>query len=348
MKTKLWRIAEVAGHEAEIQAAAEILRSGGLVAIPTETVYGLGADALNETAVCHIYEAKGRPSNNPLIIHVADASWLERYCEDVPEVAYRLAKAFWAGPLTMILKAKPIVPKATTGGLDTVAVRCPAHPVALAIIAAAGVPIAAPSANRSGRPSCTTAQHVIEDMDGRIEGIVDGGESAVGVESTIIDLTCTPPQLLRPGGMPLEELQRVVGEIAIDKAVTRELKAGETPRAPGMAYRHYAPKAPVTVVTGNAEQTAQYIKEHVNKTSGVICFDEFAFCYPEQVVQTLGSWRNQAEQAHHVFDALRAFDSTQVTEIYAQCPDATGLGMAVANRLQKAAGFRVIRVNAEE
>lgn len=344
MRTKLFLIPQVEGHQDEIQQAAEIIKEGGLVGIPTETVYGLGADALNPEAVRRIYEAKGRPSNNPLIIHVPSTGWLGDYCQDVPDTAYQLAEAFWPGPLTMILRAKEVVPKRTTGGLDTVAVRCPAHPVALAIIAAAGVPVAAPSANTSGRPSCTTAQHVIEDMAGKIEGIVDGGDCAVGVESTIIDLTCSPPQLLRPGGMPLEQLQAVVGEIGIDKAVTSEPAPGEAPRAPGMAYRHYAPKAPVTVVVGGPERSARFIQANVGRHSGVICFDEFAELFPEQEVQRLGSFRDKAEQAHRVFDALRAFDRTDVVEIFAQCPDRSGLGLAVGNRLKKAAGFHVVEV----
>ena len=235
---------------AAIQEAAAILRRGGLVGIPTETVYGLGADALNEDAVVRIFLAKGRPQDNPLIIHVPDASWLEQYCRDVPPEAYRLAERFWPGPLTMILPRRDIVPLQTTGGLETVGVRCPDHPVTLAIIRAAGVPIAAPSGNTSGRPSPTTAAHMIEDMDGKIDGIVDGGPCTVGVESTIIDLTVTPPRLLRPGGLPLEALEEVLGEVSVDKAVTGLLAAGEHPRAPGMKYRHYAPHAPVTVVTG--------------------------------------------------------------------------------------------------
>jgi len=236
-------------HTAIAEAAA-ILSRGGLVGIPTETVYGLGADGLNEDAVRRIFEAKGRPQDNPLILHVPSADWLTRYCEDVPKVAYTLAERFWPGPLTMILRRKPVVPLRTTGGLDTVGVRCPAHAVTLAIIAAADVPIAAPSGNLSGRPSPTTAAHMIEDMSGRIDAIVDGGACRVGVESTIIDLTVTPPRLLRPGGLPLEALEEVLGEVQVDRAVREKLGEGEKPRAPGMKYRHYAPKAPVTVVTG--------------------------------------------------------------------------------------------------
>ena len=325
-----------------VRDAAAILRRGGLLGIPTETVYGLGADALNEDAVSRIFLAKGRPQDNPLIIHVPDASWQERYCRDVPPAAYQLAERFWPGPLTMILPRRDIVPLQTTGGLETVGVRCPSHPVTLAIIEAAGVPIAAPSGNTSGRPSPTTAAHMIEDMDGRIDGIVDGGPCTVGVESTIIDLTVTPPRLLRPGGLPLESLRQVLGEVAVDKAVTGLLAAGERPRAPGMKYRHYAPHAPVTVVTGEPERSARRIQGLLSDTAGVICFDEYAPLFPGHIIHKLGPAADKSAQARHVFDALRTFDGTDVTEIFAQCPDDGGLGLAVANRLKKAAGFHLI------
>lgn len=325
-----------------VRDAAAILRRGGLLGIPTETVYGLGADALNEDAVSRIFLAKGRPQDNPLIIHVPDASWLERYCRSVPPAAYQLAERFWPGPLTMILPRRDIVPLQTTGGLETVGVRCPNHPVTLAIIEAAGVPIAAPSGNTSGRPSPTTATHMIEDMDGRIDGIVDGGPCTVGVESTIIDLTVTPPRLLRPGGLPLESLRQVLGEVAVDKAVTGLLAAGERPRAPGMKYRHYAPHAPVTVVTGEPERSARRIQGLLSDTAGVICFDEYAPLFPGHIIHKLGPAADKSAQARHVFDALRTFDGTDVTEIFAQCPDDGGLGLAVANRLKKAAGFHLI------
>ena len=327
---------------AAIQEAAAILRRGGLVGIPTETVYGLGADALNEEAVVRIFLAKGRPQDNPLIIHVPDASWLEQYCRDVPPEAYRLAERFWPGPLTMILPRRDIVPLQTTGGLETVGVRCPDHPVTLAIIRAAGVPIAAPSGNTSGRPSPTTAAHMIEDMDGKIDGIVDGGPCTVGVESTIIDLTVTPPRLLRPGGLPLEALEEVLGEVSVDKAVTGLLAAGEHPRAPGMKYRHYAPHAPVTVVTGAPDRSARRILGLLSDQAGVICFDEYAPLYAGHIIHRLGPAADKSAQARHVFDALRTFDGTDVTEIFAQCPDDRGLGLAVANRLKKAAGFHLV------
>ena len=339
METKLLR-----DTEQDIRTAAAILRAGGLVGIPTETVYGLGANGLSSAAVGKIFAAKGRPQDNPLILHVPDASWLARYCREVPDSAYTLAERFWPGPLTMILPRKDVVPDAVTAGLDTVGVRCPNHPVTLAIIRAADVPVAAPSGNTSGRPSPTCAAHMVEDMAGKIDAIVDGGPCGVGVESTIIDLTCTPPRLLRPGGLPLEALEEVLGEVAVDAALLRPLGAGEKPKAPGMKYRHYAPKAPVTVVLGEPSATADYIAAHLGEHTGVICFDEWAGRFAGHVVENIGSAARKDEQARRVFDALRAFDHTDVTEIYAQCPHEDGLGLAVANRLKKAAGFHAVEV----
>lgn len=327
-----------------IAAAAKIIREGGLLGIPTETVYGLGANALNEQAVYNIFAAKGRPQDNPLIIHVPDASWLSRYCENVPDSAYRLAGEFWPGPLTMILPRKEIVPLRTTGGLNSVGVRCPDHPVTLSIIRQADVPIAAPSGNTSGRPSPTSASDMLEDMDGKIEAIFDGGPCRVGVESTIIDLTCQPPRLLRAGGLPLEELQRVLGEVVVDKCITQQMSAAEKPKAPGMKYRHYAPKAPVTVVTGAPGDSARYIAAHVKPGAGVICFHEYIAQFPGCAVHDLGPQDDKAEQARRVFDALREFDHEAVTQIFAQCPDAGGLGLAIGNRLKKAAGFHVVEL----
>ncbi len=331
-------------NDETIARGAEILKRGGLLGIPTETVYGLGANALDADACRRIYEAKGRPQDNPLIIHIPDSSWLPRYCRSVPESAYRLADAFWPGPLTMILPKQDIVPMRTTGGLDTVGVRCPNHPVTLALIRAAGVPIAAPSGNTSGRPSPTTAADMMEDMDGKIDGVFDGGACSVGVESTIIDLTCTPPRLLRAGGLPLEALQDVLGEVIVDKCITQLMTDGEHPKAPGMKYRHYAPKAPVTVVTGDGAKSAAYIAAHAPTGAGVICFSEFVPMFSSQVVHDLGSELDKSEQARRVFDALREFDATSVPEIYAQCPDEAGLGLAIGNRLKKAAGFHVVEV----
>lgn len=332
----------------DIEEAAAILRDGGLLGIPTETVYGLGANGLNEKAVAHIFEAKGRPQDNPLILHIPDASWLERYCKEIPLTAYQLAKAYWPGPMTMILKRKDIVPNAVTAGLDTVGMRCPAHPLCREIIAASGVPVAAPSGNTSGRPSPTTAQHMLEDMDGKINAIVDGGPCSVGVESTIIDLTETPARLLRPGGITLEQLEAVLGEVAVDPAVTRLMGAGEQPKAPGMKYRHYAPKAPVTVVTGDPKKSAEYIAAHAGAEDGIICFDEFLPLFTRRSetrpVMDLGPAGDKEEQARHIFDALRSFDHTSVPAIWAQCPYTTGIGLAIANRLNKAAGFHIIQV----
>ncbi len=328
----------------DIDTAAYILRHGGLVGIPTETVYGLGANGLDPTAVSHIFQAKGRPQDNPLILHIPHAGWLERYCQNIPAAAYALAERFWPGPLTMILPRKEIVPDCVTAGLDTVGVRCPDHPLTLAVIEKAGIPVAAPSGNTSGRPSPTCAQHMVEDMTGKIDAILDGGPCGVGVESTIIDLTSTPPRLLRPGGLPLEALEEVLGEIAVDPALLRPLQAGEKPKAPGMKYRHYAPKAPVTVVTGDASATAEYIRGHLHAHTGVICFAEFAALFGDHPTQIIGASDDLEEQARHVFDALRAFDETDAVEIYAQCPAESGLGLAVANRLKKAAGFHVVEV----
>ena len=339
METKLLR-----ETEQDIQEAAAILRAGGLVGIPTETVYGLGANGLDSSAVGKIFAAKGRPQDNPLILHVPDASWLARYCREVPDSAYTLAARFWPGPLTMILPRKDVVPDAVTAGLDTVGIRCPNHPVTLAIIRGADVPVAAPSGNTSGRPSPTCAAHMVEDMAGKIDAIVDGGRCGVGVESTIVDLTCTPPRLLRPGGLPLEALEEVLGEVAVDAALLRPLGEGEKPKAPGMKYRHYAPKAPVTVVLGEPSATADYIAARLGEHTGVICFDEWAGRFAGHVVENIGSSARKDEQARRVFDALRAFDHTDVTEIYAQCPHEDGLGLAVANRLKKAAGFHVVEV----
>ena len=337
--------------------------------IPTETVYGLGADGLNPVAVRSIFQAKGRPQDNPLILHIADATWLERYCEDIPETAWRLAKRFWPGPLTMILKCKRrtpedleelkrgpvcsmthfgprVVPDVVTAGLDTVGMRCPAHSICRAVIKAAGRPIAAPSGNLSGRPSPTTARHMLDDMDGRVDAILDGGDCQVGVESTIVDLTCTPPRLLRPGGVPLEELWDVLDDIEVDDAVIRPLEEGEKPKAPGMKYRHYAPRAPVTVIMGDCLRSAEYILEHIsdNYWDGVICFNEYAHWFQEHPVEQLGGARDSWEQARRLFRALRAMDEAGVKRIWAQCPDTSGMGLAVVNRLSKAAGFHIIQV----
>lgn len=330
-----------------VRDAAAILRRGGLLGIPTETVYGLGADALNEDAVSRIFLAKGRPQDNPLIIHVPDASWLERYCRSVPPAAYQLAERFWPGPLTMILPRRDIVPLQTTGGLETVGVRCPNHPVTLAIIEAAGVPIAAPSGNTSGRPSPTTAPHMIEDMDGRIDGIVDGGPCTVGVESTIIDLTEDRPRLLRPGGITPEQLLDTLGDLVVDKAVTAQIDKDAVVKAPGMKYRHYAPQAPVTIVAGSREKAAAYIHRHFEPGDRVLCFHEelplYAHCDP----LAYGDEADAATLSAGLFAALRELDSPTVHHIYARCPVGGGIAYAVQNRLKKAAAFQIVDAEAE-
>ena len=347
MQTRYFDLRDTKGQQKEIEdkigAAAKILRDGGLVGIPTETVYGLGANGLNPDAVGRIFAAKGRPQDNPLILHIPSADWLERYCVDIPDTAYALAERFWPGPLTMVLRRKRVVPDVVTAGLDTVGMRCPAHPVCRAILAAADVPVAAPSGTTSGRPSPTNMADMLEDMDGKIDGIVDGGPCAVGVESTIVDLTVMPPRLLRPGGVTLEQLRDALGEVAVDPAVTRLMGAGEQPRAPGMKYRHYAPKAPVTVVQGAPAAAARYIQAHMAPGDGVICFDEYAGLFAGHPLEQLGPSTDVPEQARRVFEALRWFDGTGVSRIWAQCPAAAGIGLAVANRLNKAAGFHIVR-----
>lgn len=329
---------------ADTSQAAEILQGGGLVAFPTETVYGLGANGLDSGAVAAIFAAKGRPQDNPLILHIPSADHLERYCQDIPKNAYALARRFWPGPLTMILKRQSLVPDVVTAGLDTVGMRCPDHPVAREILELCQLPIAAPSANTSGKPSPTTAQAVWDDMEGRIAAVVDGGPCQVGVESTIVDLTVSPPRLLRPGGVTLKALQEVLGQVAVDEAVVRLMSTDEKPRAPGMKYRHYAPKAPVTVVQGESDKTATYIQAQLRPGVGVICFEDYVNLFPNCPCRSLGPEGDLGEQARRLFEALRWFDSQSVTAIYAQSPTADGLGLAVTNRLNKAAGFHIVEV----
>lgn len=327
-----------------IAQAGALLVSGQVVGIPTETVYGLGANALDGTAVQKIFAAKGRPSDNPLIVHIADLAQIYSLTTEVPEAALRLAEAYWPGPLTIILPKASCIPQEVSAGLDTVGIRLPSHPIARAVIRAAGVPIAAPSANLSGRPSTTTAAHVMEDMNGKIAAVVDGGSCAVGVESTVVSLTGETPRLLRPGGISLEQLEAVLGTVEVDRAIVQPIGEDVRVSAPGMKYRHYAPHAPVTVVCGNPERSADYIAAHLTNTCGIICFDEFSARFPAHITQTIGQSNDYAAQAQAIFDALRTFDHTEVSAIWAQCPDDSGIGLAVANRLKKAAGFHVIEV----
>ena len=326
----------------EIQEAAEIIRNGGMVAVPTETVYGLGANGLDPAAVDKIFAAKGRPNDNPLILHICDGTQMEGLCHHIPDMAYNLAAAFWPGPLTMVLPAKEIVPKRTTGGLSTVAVRCPDSDITRAIIRLSGVPIAAPSANISGKPSTTTAQHVRDDHEGRIPCIVDGGACRVGVESTILDLTEQPPRLLRPGGITLEELQSVVGEVVVDKAVTQALSRDEVAKAPGMKYRHYAPACPVVIVSGRRQKAAAWIRKHWQPGDRVLCFEEELPLYETCAPLAYGREEDPATLSAGLFDALRQLDDPAIGRVYARCPEDAGMGMAVRNRLSKAAAFQIV------
>ncbi len=327
-----------------LRQAGALLRAGEVVGMPTETVYGLAANALDGAAVAKIFLAKGRPQDNPLIVHIADKEQLSTLARMVPESARKLADAFWPGPLTIILPKAACIPDEVSAGLDTVGIRLPSHPVARALIREAGVPLAAPSANLSGRPSTTTSGHVMDDLGGKIPAIVEGGPCAVGVESTVVSLAGNVPRLLRPGGVSLEQLESVLGSVEVDRALREKIGDEVRVSAPGMKYRHYAPKAPVTVVCGDPERTAVYITRHAGLDAGVICFSECAFQFEMHERRVIGSSDDVQTQARRVFDALRSFDATDVTEIWAQCPDDTGLGLAVANRLKKAAGFQVVNV----
>ena len=326
--------------------AAEMIRRGELVAIPTETVYGLGANGLDETAVAKIFEAKGRPQDNPLILHICGAEQIELFCHHIPQKAYDLAEKFWPGPLTIVLPAKDSVPKRTTGGLSTVAVRCPDNAVTREIIRLSGVPIAAPSANISGKPSTTTAQHVLHDHDGKIAAVVDGGACRVGVESTIVDLTEKRPRLLRPGGIGPEALMEVLGDLVVDKAVTAQIDQDEVVKAPGMKYRHYAPSEPVVIVSGSREKAAQYIRAHFTPGDRVLCFEEELPLYEGCAPLSYGREADVSTLSAGLFAALRELDDPRIHQVYARCPVGGGVAYAVQNRLKKAAAFHI--VNAEE
>lgn len=326
--------------------AADIIRQGGLVAIPTETVYGLGANGLDEDAVASIFSAKGRPQDNPLILHVSNPSEIERFCHSIPESAWRLAEAFWPGPLTIVLPARDTVPKRTTGGLATVAVRCPDNDVTREIIRLSGVPIAAPSANISGKPSTTTAEHVLHDHNGKIDAVVDGGPCRVGVESTIVDLTEDRPRLLRPGGITPEQLINVLGDLVIDKAVTAQIDKDAVVKAPGMKYRHYAPSEPVVIVSGSREKAAAYIHKHFLPGDRVLCFQEELPLYSDCSPLAYGSEADVNTLSAGLFAALRELDDERIHQVYARCPVGGGVAYAVQNRLKKAAAFHII--DAEE
>ena len=328
--------------------AADIIKKGGLVAIPTETVYGLGANGLDQQAVIKIFQAKGRPQDNPLILHVAELGEMEKFCHDIPRAAYALAEKFWPGPLTMVLPARDIVPRRTTAGLDTVAVRCPDNDATRQIIRLSGVPIAAPSANISGKPSTTTAQHVLHDHNGKIDAIVDGGPCRVGVESTIVDLTDERPRLLRPGGITPEQLMEVLGDLVIDKAVTAQIDKDAVVKAPGMKYRHYAPQEPVVIVAGSREKAARYIHRHFAPGDRVLCFEEELPLYQDCNPLAYGRESQVETLSAGLFAALRELDDASIHQVYARCPVGGGVAYAVQNRLKKAAAFHIVDAEAEE
>ncbi len=329
------------------ETAANVLRSGGLVAIPTETVYGLGANGLDEAAVAGIFAAKGRPQDNPLILHVAQAQDMEKFCHDIPESAYRLAEKFWPGPLTLVLPARDCVPLSTRAGLPTVAVRCPDNAITREIIRLAGVPVAAPSANISGKPSTTTAQHVLHDHDGRIDAVVDGGPCRVGVESTIVDLTEDRPRLLRPGGITPEQLLEVLGDLVVDKAVTAQIGSDAVVKAPGMKYRHYAPECEIRIVSGSRKKASAYIRRHFAPGDRVLCFEEELALYAGCEPLAYGRESDAESLSAGLFAALRELDDPNIRRVWARCPVGGGVAYAVQNRLKKAAAFHIIDAEVE-
>lgn len=352
METKQWKIDTAADLDQNpaIREAAAWLREGRLVAFPTETVYGLGADATNPEAVASIYRAKGRPSDNPLIIHLASKQGLEEWVQEIPESGRLLARRFWPGPLTLILPHRGNLAPQVTAGLPTVGVRNPSHPVALAFLKHCGVPVAAPSANRSGKPSPTTAEHVWTDLEGRIDGILDGGATGVGVESTVVDVTVNPPVLLRPGGVTLEMLRKVVGEVQMDPGLQQEQ---ESPRSPGMKYRHYAPEGEMWVITGDGEAQVSRIQRMADeamqsgKKTGILCTEEHASRYRADWVVVCGSRSRPDTIARELYGALRRFDKVGAQWIAAEGFPPRGVLHSVMNRLSKAAEGRVIEPDRE-
>ena len=345
MNTKIFKIEDPVRDAKAIAEAASILREGGVVAFPTETVYGLGGNALDAYASGKIFRAKGRPQDNPLIVHIASLSALETLCHDVPDEAYALASAYWPGPLTMILPKNECIPDATTAGLDTAGIRMPSHPVARALIEACGVPVAAPSANLSGKPSTTSFAHVLRDMDGRVDAIIDGGTSEVGLESTVVEFDGGIVRILRPGYITKEDIEAVVGKgrCEIAPGVREHVADSERVRSPGMKYRHYAPQAPVLAVCGSSADVAREMRRRARAAEGcaaILC-DEYAHSLPCETIPCGKSGDTRA-MAHRLFDALRTLDRPDVRQIFAQCPDESGVGLAVANRLKRAAAFRVV------
>ncbi len=341
METRIYKI--TSPDDKQIKEVGDILKKGGLVAIPTETVYGLAGNALDGEIAAKIFAAKGRPSDNPLIVHISSVEQWEPLVKHIPERARILAEAFWPGPLTIILSKSEAVPRQVCGKLDTVAVRIPENEIARAVIDSAGVPLAAPSANLSGKPSPTCASHVIEDMSGRIDAIIDAGDCRVGVESTVLSLVCDVPRILRPGQITPDMIASVVGEVEIDDAVFEKLREGQTVLSPGTKYKHYSPDAAVILVRGEYESYAEYVNANAEEGTVALCFEgeEKGLCVP---CITYGRRDDSASQAKNVFDALRAVDKIGAKRVFARFPESEGMGLAVFNRLMRAAAFNVIDV----
>lgn len=349
MKTQIVQVDERHINKELIQQAGNIIKAGGLVAFPTETVYGLGGNALSSEASGKIYAAKGRPSDNPLIVHICRIEDLQPIVKEIPEAAQKLADAFWPGPLTMIFNKTKLVPYETTGGLDTVAVRMPSHPVALAFIEAAGGYVAAPSANLSGRPSPTLAKYVAEDMTGRIDMILDGGDVELGLESTIVDMTAKEPIILRPGYITREMLGNLLPLVNEDSTIMSD-ESGQAPKAPGMKYRHYAPRAELTIINGETSRVIEYIngelcrlKKEGHKT-GVIAADDTIDKYHADIRKTIGKRNDEIGIARELYRVLREFDDEKTTVIFSEAFDTAGVGRAVMNRLLKAAGHKILQI----
>ncbi|MPQ42529.1 L-threonylcarbamoyladenylate synthase [Clostridium tarantellae] len=350
MDTKLGYIKNLNKDKKYIVEASDVIKNGGIVAFPTETVYGLGANALNIDAVKKIFKAKGRPQDNPLIVHISSKEVLDEITLEVPRIANIIMDRFWPGPLTMIFKKKDIIPNETSAGLNTIGIRMPSDEVALNLIKEAGVPIAAPSANISGRPSPTDMETCILDLNGRVDYILGSDSSEVGVESTILDITCNPPCILRPGGITLEMLKEIDDKIYIDKSLLDKNDKNLKPKAPGMKYKHYAPKAKVRLVEGSIEKTVEKINEMMHNyiddglKVGIMVTDETLSNYKDGVIISLGSRNNLSTIAKKLFSTLREFDNNNVDVIISESFEDTGLGLAIMNRLRKACGFDIIKV----
>ena len=341
MKTEVIKVNS--SSDPGVKKAAELLKKGEVVAIPTETVYGLAANAFDEKAVEKIFIAKGRPSDNPLIVHISELSQWAELVESIPENALALARAFWPGPLTIILKKSSLIPLRTSGGLDTVGVRMPLHPTARAIISAAGVPLAAPSANNSGKPSTTTAEHCLHDLDGKIPLIIDSGECSVGVESTVVTLVPKVPRVLRPGGISLEMLADVLGKVEVDDAVLSKLADGAVAASPGMKYKHYSPNAKVSIVKGSFESFKTFVEAQREKDVLALVFEGEGKRLSVPFIE-YGKENDGASQARKIFSALRRVDETGAKLVYARFPEKDGVGLAVLNRLIRAAAFNIIEL----